>query len=185
MLDDRYRKLFMVGYVLGLTLIVVPAVEVIVQGWPPTPTAVRWRYGLLGYMGNQLALPTIGYVLAVCTAALVGQGKVLRVLSGTSLAGALILALMAVLFLLDAVQVRNTVNPDVMKAFDSASIKALLSFGLTFVIFLWMGRTGWKASRASQSKDKRDHAGLVTPTPDKVIPGTGKSPDEQAEEAGG
>ena len=185
MLDDRYCRLFMVGYALALALILVPAIEVIVQAWPPTPTAVRWRYGLLGYLGNELGLPTIGYVTAVLTAALVGHRRALKALSAASLVGALLLALMAILFLLDAVQIRNTVNPEIMKSFDSASIKALLSFGLTFIIFLWMGWTGWKAARPRQSKDKRDHAGLVAATPDKVIPGTGKSSDQQAEEAGG
>ena len=164
MTERRTRPLIALGYLLALALIFIPLVELAANAYPPVPSAARWRFGFVGYLGNNILLPTFGLGVAVFTAILLEHRAVLKVLAILAGIGALGLIGTSGLFVLDALQVRAGVNPELSRSFDIATLKAGVAIGLAVVIFAWVALFGWNASRddgSGKSERKRDKSKLV------------------------
>lgn len=173
MLDDRKKRLFGIGYLMAAMMIAVPCLELVANAWPLTPTAARWRFGAIGYLGNVLVVPMLGVCLAVATAAALGQRRMLRTLSVLSLLGAVCMVGFAGSLFLDALELRVGVNQALIRSYDIASAKALTSLGFASLIFLGLGITGWRASAASRSAaTSKDARRVATPAPRVVVGST-------------
>jgi membrane-anchored protein YejM (alkaline phosphatase superfamily) len=173
--DDRHRLLLSVGYWIAAMLIVIPLIEGAVQAWPLTPSAIHWRYGLVGYFANNLPLPLLGWGIAVATATVLKHHVVLRTVIVLSWIGGIVILATSGIFAIDAIQLRNTVNPEIRASFDAASFKAMLALGFALVALLWLGFGGWMASRSSFSRRRRNRSGggaVVVPTSRSKKPGT-------------
>lgn len=158
MISKQNRAFLAVGYPLGIMLIVIPLAEIVFQSWPATPGAIRWRYGLVGYIGNGLFTPLAGYVLLMLTAILLGHLSMLKTFSVSALLGGLLFLGMVGVFVQDAVALREQVSPQLAQSYDSASLKATASLLLGVVVLLWSGWGGWRAARGA-SRDRRAREG--------------------------
>lgn len=178
MSEDRIRVVYSAVYFLAVALVVIPLFEGLSQIFPLSPTAVRWRYGLVGYIGNSLPLPLLGWVMAVVGSAFLGHRRVLKALSVLSLLLVVGIIVSLGFFFLDALELRGSVNPELKRAFDSASMKAALSFGLALLTLAWISWGGWKAAQSGLStsggREGKSGGGLV-PAPS---PGLKKEPSE-------
>lgn len=151
MTRSRARLLFISGYLLAAMLVLVPLLEGMVQGWPPTPGVIRWRYGLIGYAGNNLALPVAGGVLALVTAALLEHQRLLRVLSVVGLMVTLALLAGMGMFALDWLDLRNTVDPRVRDSFDASALEASANLAFGALAIGWGSLAGLRATGSGKS----------------------------------
>lgn len=171
MIDRQTSPLVGLGYFLAAALICVPFVELIANAYPLTPTGVRWRYGFMGYLGNNLLLPTFGFGVAVFTALLLEHKTVIKALSILGGIGALGFIGASALFVLDALQIRSGVNPQISRSFDIATGKAGVALLFAILVGCWTAIYGWRASQPvgagkkskTSRKQKQDSSKLVAP----------------------
>jgi hypothetical protein len=143
------RPIALTLYVAAFMLAAIPVVEVGAQlGFTGHPTSLQWRTGTVGLLSSALLTPAFGLILAVVTAYAFEHALAHRILSAVS--GFLAIALVAVtaLFVLDAFQLRATLNPQVQHSFTLAMAKAVLNFGIVSValsvVFIGALRAGRK-----------------------------------------
>lgn len=151
MTDSRSRILLASGYLLAAMLVIVPLFEGVFQAWPPTPSAIRWRYGLIGYAGNNLALPVVGSVLALMTAAWLEHRRTLKLLTVVGFLTALMLIAGLGLFSLDAIELRQLVDPQLQRAFDGSALKAFASLAFGALTLAWVSWGGSRSVRGTTS----------------------------------
>src|SRR5262245_53645371 len=135
-------------YIAAFMLFAIPVVEVGAQlGFTGDPTSLEWRTGTVGLLSSALLTPAFGLLLAVVTAYVFEQTKTHRALS--ALSGLLSVTLMAVTarFVLDAFQLRATVNPQARYSFTLAMVKALVNFSIVSVALLVVSIGGLRAGR--------------------------------------
>jgi hypothetical protein len=145
----RSRVLIATGYWLALLLLVLPLLEPIVTLLPPRPEEIRWRLLAFGALSQSLLLPMVGSMVAIGTAVLLGQRKVVRTLALLSMMAGVLLGAVAMLFTLDVVQYRGAVGPELQDYYQVAGINYLVAFALSAVFLMWIGAASWRAARRS------------------------------------
>lgn len=156
----RSRYLIATGYGLALLLLLLPLLEQAVALLPLQPGNIRWRLQAFGALSQSLVLPLLGGVVAVGTAVLLGQRRVVRTLAVLALATALLLGAAVVLFVLDLVQYRDAVGSGLRHYYETAGAIYLASYVLAIALLLWLAGVTWRVSRRH-----RAHAGRAVRTP--------------------
>jgi hypothetical protein len=129
------RSLAPALYLMAILLVVYPLLQVSAGMDSIDPGELRWRYGAVGLLMDGSLLPLLGGLIAVATAHLLDHRRVqvtLQALGGLLLVG---LAVMAAMFILDAVQLRASVRAEVIPLYDRLSLKALVML-LTDMLFV-------------------------------------------------
>lgn len=146
----KSRYLIATGYWLAVLLLVLPLLERVVPLLPVQPLSLRWRVQALGSLSQTLLLPLLGVALAVGTAALLQQRRIVRTLALFAYAGALLLAGVAVLFALDVVQYQTAIGRDLEKYYRAAALTYLTCYFLGIAFLFWLGAVSWRAARRSR-----------------------------------
>lgn len=141
------RPIWKVYYAVAALLIIVPLIEIAVGGWPFQPGEMAWRFGTLGILFKSLITPLIGLALVIGVAALLGHRRVARALAVLSLVVAFGIAALAVVFVLDYLQLRTTVAASMRGGVDRASLTALGMVAVVVPVGAALGVAGWVATR--------------------------------------
>ena len=142
------RLLAWPGYLVAFLLMFVPFLDWAVTVWPLQFGNMRWRVGAAGQLSGGLMTVLIGLLVVFAIALALDQRRAQRVvvvLSGLLAAGTLVLVS---LFVLDVAQLRGSVRPEVVHAFDIVAIQALTKQLLTLLTTLAFAVAAFKASRA-------------------------------------
>jgi uncharacterized membrane protein YsdA (DUF1294 family) len=138
-------------YVAAFMLVAIPVVEVDAQlGFAGDPTSLQWRTSAVGLLSSALLTPAFGFVIAVVTAHAFEHTMTHRVLSVLSGLLSVLLAAVIALFVLDAFQLRSTMNPKAGHAFTLAMVKAVLDFSIVSIALLIVCIGGLRAGRKAK-----------------------------------
>jgi hypothetical protein len=140
----RYVKAL---YPVGFLLTLVPLVDLALRVYPPKFGTVQWRFAALGLLAGNLGTVLLGLGLIGLVAALVGHRMVLRVLAIIALVGGVLLVGGLGMFVLDALQVRRSANPQFVQALTVSTLGALFTGGLGLIALFSIGLGAWTASR--------------------------------------
>ena len=139
----------------------------------------RWRFGAFGFLAAQLGPLLLAMLLSVWVATVSDNRGLLVVIATGSLLAALALAVGLALYLLDALETRNSVPVQSQAAFRNAAIKGALQgvFGITALLGIglaarrvWLDRRPRKrgavvAYPVDGSSAEGDHGPTVRPAP--------------------
>ena len=156
--EYRLRPLAVAGYLLGAMLIIVPLMELAMGTWPPRPSQVSWRFGVVGLFANGLLLPTMGAALLVAVAAAVGHRRTLRSLAAVALLACVAEIALLLLFTLDVVQMRSMVQSQVKLGFDLASAKSVVTLLFGAGVLAAVGISGWRSAGRHRRSEARPPA---------------------------
>jgi hypothetical protein len=157
----RSRLLIAMGYGLAALLLVLPVLEPLVTLLPPQPGQVRWRLQAFGALSQSLVLPLLGIGVGATTAVLLGHRRVLRVLGASAVLAGCALAVATVLFALDLVQYRASIEPALHRYYQVAGINYFTAFVLGSAFLVAFGIVAWRAAAASRRKSRRSRKTLV------------------------
>jgi hypothetical protein len=139
------------AYAIGLLFVLLPVVDTFAQMWPPAFGEPSWRYGTVGIGANYLVWMLFGMLLVCLVAGLRQHRRTLHALAIVNGVFAVVLALAAVGFVLDVLQVRYSVPKDNARAmwlFNTGAAKAELKYVLSVLVFGWLALSSRRAWRA-------------------------------------
>ena len=155
---NQQKSLAYPAYLLAAALFLLPLAEILATSWPLRFGTVSWRFGAAGLVSSAVLMQMLGALIAVAVAGgvlafvimalLFDQRVMQRVLLVLCGMAALVLVGMAALFLLDALQMRGQVRPQLVRAFDVATLLALTKQGVAFLGALGLGFALWRSLRA-------------------------------------
>ncbi len=152
---------------LGVLLIVAPLLDLVagVAALNPDQMSVPWRFGVAGLLSGALVLPLLGFGLMLVATAILEQPGLSRLLGVKT--AFLVIAVLAILvvFGLDALQLRAQIGMGARRAFDLASLKALLTYGFEAVVLAILSVNAFRIARAGSTRraDSRLRTPLVVP----------------------
>lgn len=155
MTSQSYRPFVKALYPVGALLIIAAVSEPLLQIWPFRPGELRWRFGAVGLMSGAVLGTLFGLVWIMAVAAILDHRRTLRAAAVVSLAGAVVLVVVAGLFSLDFLQLRSSVNPELRGTLDLTVLRALAVLGISISTAVGLGIGGWRSSRPAG----RPHAG--------------------------
>lgn len=129
-------------YVVAAMLVVIPLVDFLLIVPPAEYSSVQWRFAAAGLLSSHTLMPILGLALAFVISAALKQHSVQRVLVAVCLTTAVFLAVVSILFALDARSLRPSVPLDGRPAFSSAWTRALITHVLSAVTLAYLG---WRA----------------------------------------
>ncbi|HEU4628294.1 MAG TPA: hypothetical protein VFS08_01065 [Gemmatimonadaceae bacterium] len=142
------RPLYVALYAVAFGFIVPSTLEFLLVSYPYRFGDMRWRFGAVGLLFNSvLLLPLVGLTIIAIAAVLLEHRRVARIASVLALVAAAAVVLLMPLFVLDYVQLRKIVSPPQLRAYDYTSLKAMLVAVLMFVIAIFVGIGGLRATR--------------------------------------
>jgi hypothetical protein len=142
------KYLALPGYLIALSLVFFPLLDAVLSIWPPQPGQVAWRFGAVGLLSRAVMTPLLGLFIAYAVAFALEHRTVLRVISVVSLLAAIAIVGALGLFGLDALQMRSQVVAQAKKAFDAASVTAVMKYLFGVVMLAAFAWGGWKGARS-------------------------------------
>jgi hypothetical protein len=136
-------------YVVGGVLIFLPVLDLALSIAPIRLSDPAWRFGAEGLLSRALLTPVLGLLIWLVVSAVLENRRILRLISGACALLALSMIAVAVMFVLDALQVRPRISAEAKVAFEFTAVTALLKHAVYTVVALVMARSGWKAARRS------------------------------------
>jgi hypothetical protein len=159
------RSLLWSGYAIAIILIAFPVADLVTNIWPPRFAELQWRFGAVGLLSGFVLTPILGIVGLMAMAIALGHRRVLRAVAGLDLALAVAGFATLILFALDWLQMRSTVNDDVVHSMDVGSLKAIAKHLLSALTLGWLGAAGWRAGRPGPGvEENRSGTPLVRAT---------------------
>jgi hypothetical protein len=112
-------------YFVAIILIVIPVFDAATSVWPFHIGNPQWRFAIVGLLSNALLLPMIGGLMAVTIAVSLDHERAQRYMKigGWVLVG--VMALVMVTFVLDTVQSRSAIRPEMMLGYYVATGTAM------------------------------------------------------------
>ena len=157
------RHLAWPAYLVALTMMLAPLVDIWTTLFPWNFGEARWRFGAVGLLSNALMIPLAGLLIAFAIAWSREQRTMLRAVGVIGVLGALVCLLALFGFALDALQTRSQVRPEMRLSFNVASVTAALKTILGGATFLAFGLSGWRAAKAATGgKSSGATGGLFT-----------------------
>lgn len=148
--ESRARRLLALFYVAGLLLLIDQASEILATMYPAKIGVLTWRFGAVGLILGRVSSFLIADVLILCAAIALGHRAVVRGLAWLHLVLAVGIAAVLVLFALDTVQVRLTVQPGARRGVYLA-VARTLGIGLLTIATLL---TTWLVSLRATAKPR-------------------------------
>ena len=163
---NRYRFFAWPAYLVGVSLILIPLIDVTAQTWPLNLGNEQWRFGAIGLLSNAFIVPAAGILVVLGVAIALEHYRVVRVAGWLCAAGAALTALTLGLFALDAIQTRVNVRPEAMFSFTVASATAMGKMTLAIVTLVAFAMAGVRSARAAGAQRiDRTAAPLAATTP--------------------
>lgn len=159
-----YRPFLKGVYPVGALIVLSAVLEPGLRVWPLRLGEVGWRFGAVGMFSTAVIGVLFGIVCTMGIAALLGHRRTFRTLAGLNLAMGVTVGIVLMLFLLDALQLRDSVNPEMKFGFDLSVMKAAVTLFLSVAIAFAVGLGGWLSARdgaKSRSKGAKEGAGLL------------------------
>lgn len=148
-------------YFLAFLLAATPVLDFLTSILPFRTGDLQWRFASVGLLSGFLLTPLLGVALAMAVAHFARHLRVQRLMAIVSLSISVLFVLLMLAFLLDILQLRNSVQPEARAAFAAASTKAVVKH-LSFVVALgWLSWTGFKLSSWSAPARERPPAAIV------------------------
>lgn len=167
----RTRPLLMALYLVAAALLLPSLMEFMLVSFPYRPGAAQWRFGAVGLLFNSvLASPIIAFAVAAFAAVQLGHRTVARVIAIIAFVIAALLVIAGPFFVLDFLQLRAQVNPQMKRAFDLTTLKATITGMLMFATILSIGIGAWKAGGPG-APTKAKARGAVKPAQGPVVMG--------------
>ena len=126
-------------YFVAFLLIIIPLIDFIPNVWPLRFGEVGWRYGALGLFSNYTMTPVLGFVVLAAAAAGMGHQLPLRISGWVLIVIALLLLASTMLFALDALQIRSTVDPQGRTLLEVGAARAVVKNILVMAGITWLG----------------------------------------------
>jgi hypothetical protein len=141
-------------YVAGIVILLDQAADLAstLLTRPLEPAAPAWRFGAFGLLMARVSALVLADAMILTAAIQLGHRKVLRVLGALHLLLALALLGVIAFFLLDAVQLRRGLRPEVRQSFELAALRALLVTGLMVVLAGWVGLASLRVTRGRRER---------------------------------
>lgn len=143
-------------YLVAIGLVVAPLAGTFVSVLPIQVGVVSWRFGAAGMVSRGLLTSLMGLVLGGAGALVFGHRRTLRWLAVASGLASVLLLAGAGLLLLDAVELRGSVRPQSLRAYQVAAAGALAKTLYAWLVTTLLAVGGWKTSRI-----RKTAAGLV------------------------
>jgi hypothetical protein len=156
----------------------LPVLEVLANLWPFHFGLANWRFGALGTLSTMLAPSMIGLLLLIIVAGLSGDRMVMWVLSAISWLFAVLGLVISIFFVLDMLQTRAVMKPDVLHRFDFASALALARILFVTLSAALMGFQTWRHLRGVPQTSARRPVAAGAPS---MLVGRGSSGRASAE----
>lgn len=162
----RRSDLLPTAYGIGAMLIVLPLLDVFLSVWTYQPFELSWRVSLLGKLGAALLWPVIGMAVLAYAAEALEDRLAAAVVAVSSLFLGIVLSVFLALFLLDAIQLRVQIRPDLQRNFEHLTIRAVAGYAVAVLMGIWLGWSGLKAARVARSAQRtsRRNAGMLRTT---------------------
>jgi hypothetical protein len=160
----EYRPLLKSLYPLGALVAVASVVEPLFRVLPFRLGEVGWRFGAVGFFSSAMSGVLFGVAVTAVIAALLGHRRVIRTLAVLLAAGSVVLLGVLVVFTLDYLQLRGTVNPQVQGAFDATVWRAMGMLVLVAGVAAGMAVGGWMSSVATSRRTaqaRQQEAGML------------------------
>ncbi len=142
-----YRPLLRALYPIGPLLAFASVVDPVIRMFPAHPGVVMWRFGAVGVLSEGVVGFLFGVSWIIGIAAVLDDRRTARTFSALVLLLGLVLGAVLALFVLDALQVRASVQPQFKQTFDVSVLKAMLFLGLCAPVALIIGIAGWRSTR--------------------------------------
>ena len=154
-LRDRFRTVARAVYLVAILLVVGPLLDLVASVWPLSPTSVAWRFAATGLLSKALLVPLLGSLAAVVAALVLEHRRFLRLVSYANAGIAILLIGATILFMLDTIQLRSGIAPEVASEYDAAAVRALVNLVLVGAALGGLGISGFKASKRTDGKSER------------------------------
>ena len=155
-------------YFFTFVLVFWPVADLATNTWPIQPSSLLWRYGFMGLLAGFLHTPILGLAVAMCLSYAMSHRSVLRILSMFSLLGAAVLSAVLVVFALDVLQLRGTVEPERLPSFQVGAMIAELKHLTSFLALMFLGIGGLKTvalTRVPKVERAADQSSMVLASP--------------------
>ena len=150
--SERLKPLAWPAYLVAVLLVVIPVTDTVLALVPMRFGDVAWRFGALG-MGSQAVMtPLLGTLLILVTAAALGHRTALRVVQVLAYLAAALFVAASILFALDALQTRTSIQKAAKAGFDRASAVALVKYGLAFLSAVVFALTSQRLIRRAKAE---------------------------------
>lgn len=182
--SNLVRSIRWPGYVILAIAMVLPMLDLLVSVMPFRPATVVWRFGAVGLYSSAIGAPLLILFFIYVLSLMAGDRKVTLVVG--ILAGLITLSLVAFAgaFILDALQMRQRIQPAAQTRFMTASVQAMLKLALEGLASVVLAISAVRASRATKSSAPaaraesgrssspllvgRPSVRTIAPTPDKA-----------------
>ena len=143
----KNRALAIGAYLVAGSLILVPLLDATLAIHPMRPGDFRWRFGAAGVVSNAIVTPNAGVLLMLFAAISFGHRVVRRIIGGLATLAAVFWAGAMVLFILDALQMKPSVPPQMHTSFEVASVLAFVKMTIDLTVLTALGVIGLSGAR--------------------------------------
>ena len=150
--DAPARRLAYIGATL---LIVIPFLQAGQQLWPLQLSDIRWRFGAANALSSVLLLPFLGLSIMTLIARSSESKNVSRIVGALAALSVIFLLGSLVLFALDALQLKSIVTSQMMKPFETTSLRVVLVTLIFTVSFSMLMITAFKSARGTTPMAKK------------------------------
>ena len=163
--DAPARRLAYIG---ALLLIVIPFLQAGQQLWPLQLSDIRWRFGAANALSSVLLLPFLGLALMALLARSSESKGISRIVG--ALAAVFVIGLLGslVLFAMDALQLKTIVTSQMMKPFESTSLRVVMvsliftaSFSMLMITAFKSSSNGGSSAAKKSVKKAEEGVGLI------------------------
>lgn len=146
----QYQRPFLIAlYTVAVALVLPTAIEFVLVSLPLRFGDARWRFGAGGLLFNNVSLlPLAGLTLAAFASLRLEHRIVARLVAVLLVLMGLGLLVALPLFVLDFLQLRPDVNPEMARSVDLTSIKAIVTGMLFCIAAFAVGLATWRSSGA-------------------------------------
>jgi hypothetical protein len=150
--DAPARRLAYTGAVL---LIIIPFLQAGQQLWPLQLGDIRWRFGAANALSSVLLLPFLGLAMMALVARSTNSKGISQIVG--ALAALFVIGLLSslVLFAMDALQLKTIVTSQMMKPFESTSLRVVMVSLIFTVSFSLLMITAFKSSGGKSPAAKK------------------------------
>jgi hypothetical protein len=161
----RFAPLVWPAYLVAAMMALIPVAEFATSILPMSPSDIRWRFGAVGLFSGVIVSSIFGIFLAMVVATLARHRLALRIMSVFAGLSAVIVVVISVMFILDLLQLRVGVTPDLLRSYTVASARALGKLGAGAVVGLVLCIGGLRVSRLLPGRGRATSERTTTASP--------------------
>lgn len=146
MRQSSYRPFAKTLYPIGPLMALASVADPMMRIFPLQLSNMTWRFGAVGLLSEGVVGVVFGVACTIGIAMLLDHRRTARVLSVVAMLTGILMAVVLAFFLLDALQLRADVQPQLKAAFDASVAKAALMIAVACPIPFAMGIAGWRTT---------------------------------------